>query len=71
MLTETTEERERHACPGAVLELAYKDTLMYFPCFDSVFFFSCMEKINKSVDICHVHIRQGGTSFSSGTQLNH
>ena len=63
--TEIAEERERHACPGAVLESRMHAYSVYFACSDSVFFCSCMEK--SSLRKCHVHIRQRGTSFSSGT----
>ena len=66
--TEIAEERERHACTGAVLESRMHAYSVYFACSDSVFFFSCMEKSPTSLWICHVHIRQRGSSFSSGTQ---
>ena len=53
-------KRERHACPSAVVESRVLPCFVY-----NRVVFSCMEK---SVDICHVHISQRGNSFSSGTQ---
>ena len=72
---ETAEERERHACPGAVLESrihAYSMYILSMFCYTRFSFLFLMHgKKSTSLWICHVHIRQTGTSFSSGTQLNH
>ena len=51
--TDTAEETETRlgACPSAVLESRIHAFIYYFPrsvIIDSVLFFSCMEKINKS-----------------------
>ena len=63
--TEIAEERETRL-PRRCARTSHAYSV-YFACSDSVFFFSCIEK-STSLWICHVHIRQRGTSFSSGTQ---
>ena len=56
-------KRERHACPGAVLE----SRMHAYSVYSAEVFFLMNGKKSTSLWICHVYISQRGTSFSSGT----